>query len=164
LNTNAIAQAAGVSIGTLYEFFPNKEAILVDMACRILRADEQYVRDVLEASDGRSNTESIRLLIRALLQLHRTEPEIRRIVMAVHAAAGLRSEHMQAVERLSALYARMRASAAGHAVPAARLFVTARAILGAIRSALEERSPLLQSPDFEDELVRLAVLTMEIAH
>src|ERR1700742_3061037 len=32
LNTNAIAASAGVSIGTLYQFFPNKEAILDALA------------------------------------------------------------------------------------------------------------------------------------
>jgi AcrR family transcriptional regulator len=28
ITTNAIAKAAGISIGSLYQFFPNKEAIL----------------------------------------------------------------------------------------------------------------------------------------
>lgn len=39
LTTNSISERAGVSIGTLYEYFPNREAIvaaLVDHACRRL--------------------------------------------------------------------------------------------------------------------------------
>ena len=31
LNTNAIAQRAGVSVGSLYQYFPNKEAILAEL-------------------------------------------------------------------------------------------------------------------------------------
>ena len=32
LNTNLIAETAGVSIGTLYQYFPNKTAILIALA------------------------------------------------------------------------------------------------------------------------------------
>ncbi len=34
LNTNSVAERAGVSIGTLYQYFPDKEAILVAVARR----------------------------------------------------------------------------------------------------------------------------------
>lgn len=37
--TNKIAERAGVSIGSLYQYFPNKEALVVALA-------EQYLRDV----------------------------------------------------------------------------------------------------------------------
>src|SRR5262249_61214728 len=40
LNTNYIAECAGVSVGTLYQYFPNKEAILVAMARNELANDE----------------------------------------------------------------------------------------------------------------------------
>lgn len=36
LNTNAVAERAGVSIGTLYQYFPDKEAILIAIARREL--------------------------------------------------------------------------------------------------------------------------------
>jgi AcrR family transcriptional regulator len=32
VNTNLIAERAGIGIGTLYEYFPNKEAVLIAMA------------------------------------------------------------------------------------------------------------------------------------
>src|ERR1700742_4445004 len=43
LNTNAIAAAAGVSIGTLYQFFPNKDAILDSLADREMAAMSERV-------------------------------------------------------------------------------------------------------------------------
>jgi AcrR family transcriptional regulator len=36
-NTNAVAELAGFSIRTLYHYFPNKDAILIEMARRELR-------------------------------------------------------------------------------------------------------------------------------
>src|SRR5262249_14524108 len=38
LSTNAIAELAGISIGSLYHYFPSKEAVLVAMARRELEA------------------------------------------------------------------------------------------------------------------------------
>ena len=37
-STNAIAREAGVSPGTLYQFFPNKEAIAISLSDQLLRA------------------------------------------------------------------------------------------------------------------------------
>jgi len=39
-NTNAVAERAGVSIGTLYQYFPNKDAILVAVARREMAKPE----------------------------------------------------------------------------------------------------------------------------
>jgi AcrR family transcriptional regulator len=47
VNTNAIAERAGVSVGTLYEYFPNKEAVLIAMARRQLGEDEREIAKVL---------------------------------------------------------------------------------------------------------------------
>src|SRR5262245_64335397 len=52
LNTNRIAERAGVGIGTLYEYFPNKEAILIAMARQRLAEDERLVRQALVAAEA----------------------------------------------------------------------------------------------------------------
>ena len=162
LNTNSIAEAAGISVGSLYEYFPNKDAILVEMACRILRADEAHVTEVLKSSGESSPRDSIRLLIHTLLELHRTEPGIRRVVMGAHGSAGLRGEHIKTIERISLLYAETSASGSLPLIPPERLYVAIRAILGVMRAALEEKSVFLDSPVLETELVRTAFLIMGI--
>lgn len=49
LTTNAISERAGVSIGTLYEYFPNREAIAASLASRsFLRTDAAMRRALQE--------------------------------------------------------------------------------------------------------------------
>jgi AcrR family transcriptional regulator len=45
--TNRIAREAGVSVGTLYEYFPNKQALLAELAERHVALAERQINDVL---------------------------------------------------------------------------------------------------------------------
>src|SRR5271154_4777544 len=47
--TNRIAERAGVSIGTLYQYFPNKDAILIALARRHLAEGTAALQPYLEA-------------------------------------------------------------------------------------------------------------------
>src|SRR5262245_41986131 len=97
LNTNRIAQRAGVSIGTLYEYFPNKEAILIAMARKRLAEDERVVRQALATAEAEPDMSLARKAIHAMVALHEDRPKVRRAVMAVHLANGFGSEHARPV-------------------------------------------------------------------
>ncbi|SNZ21263.1 TetR/AcrR family transcriptional regulator [Cohaesibacter gelatinilyticus] len=69
-NTNAIAEKAGVSVGSLYQYFPSKDAILATL---IRQIREEMLADMIASTerkdlgDFRSET---RALIEATLQHH----------------------------------------------------------------------------------------------
>jgi hypothetical protein len=72
------------------------------------------------------------------------------------------SHTREACERISVALARIHVRMDGspgqpklHTHPAA-LFVVSRAVMGAIRSASLEKAALLDSPEFREELLRLA--------
>jgi AcrR family transcriptional regulator len=50
-STNAIAREAGVSPGTLYQFFPNKEAIAIELGSRLMHEMRQSYDEVLTPID-----------------------------------------------------------------------------------------------------------------
>lgn len=52
-STNAIAREAGVSPGTLYQFFPNKEAIAVELGSRLIGEMEETHGRVFTAENAR---------------------------------------------------------------------------------------------------------------
>jgi AcrR family transcriptional regulator len=80
-NTNRIAAAAGVSVGSLYQYFPNKESLVAALAAK--RA--QRVAEVLEARMAQfSRTplpRAVREVIRAVFDAHAVEPELQRVLI-----------------------------------------------------------------------------------
>ena len=75
-STNRIAEEAGVSIGSLYQYFPGKEALV---AVLIERHNLQLMRIVHHAFSHAAAAPletGIRLLVAAAIDAHRIEPEL----------------------------------------------------------------------------------------
>ncbi|MEM6311295.1 MAG: TetR/AcrR family transcriptional regulator [Pseudomonadota bacterium] len=67
ITTNAIAQQAGVSIGSLYQFFPNKEAIFYELFRRWLEQTRSAIDDVRNAlKAGEPVDECVCAILKAL--------------------------------------------------------------------------------------------------
>jgi AcrR family transcriptional regulator len=157
LNTNHIADCAGISVGTLYQYFSDKEAILVAMARRELEADHAAV---MKAISGPVDVDAdpVRLAIRALIARFRRSREVRRIAMETLISEGYGGELAASVQKAAQMIGEHEdrfLPGRADAVSPTSLFVITRAISGVLRSASQEQSPLLDSAEFEDELVRL---------
>ncbi len=74
-NTNAVARIAGVSIGSVYEYFANKEAILDVLLDRHLASGEAQIAGLAGiASDALSLDEIVRLLVEGFIAVHQDNP------------------------------------------------------------------------------------------
>lgn len=79
--TNRMAEAAGVSIGSLYQYYPNKDAILVELVHRHVDAGVAIVQGHLR--DGRlpeGLEAQVRLFVRATIENHLDEPALHRVL------------------------------------------------------------------------------------
>jgi AcrR family transcriptional regulator len=80
--TNRIARKAGVSIGSLYEYFPNKGSILVALIEKHM-ADGLAQLDALLAETPRGSEDLdavLRRFVTALLAFHARNPELHRVL------------------------------------------------------------------------------------
>ncbi|NBB46667.1 TetR family transcriptional regulator [Rhizobium sp. CRIBSB] len=158
LTTNAIAERAGISIGSLYEYFPNKEAILVAMARNMLTEDEVIMAKAIKSALASPGSDVVRSAVRALVGLYKDKQDVRRVIMNVHGTLGLAEEQILPVHAVAGLVEQLQGAIFGTpAAPAdpVKIFVLVRAVLGVVRSAFNERSPLLTSDALEEELVML---------
>lgn len=82
-NTNRIAERAGVSVGSLYEYFPNKDAILVALV-------DAHIRDALGrivaaldalATEALPLGEIVRRLVHEVIALHAERPGLHQVLL-----------------------------------------------------------------------------------
>ena len=80
-NTNAIARTAGVSIGSVYEYFGNKEAILDVILDRHLASGEAQLAGLARvAPETLGLDDVVRLMVEGFVAVHRDNPRLHRVL------------------------------------------------------------------------------------
>ena len=79
-STNRIATRAGVSIGSLYQYFPNKESILVALRAEHMRQVGAVVERFLTRLDDPAQplADALRVLFHELMETHAVDPRLSR--------------------------------------------------------------------------------------
>jgi AcrR family transcriptional regulator len=165
LTTNKVAAAAGFSIGTLYQYFPSKEALVRAMAARgqemVLQELGRYLSELemqhdVQQRDGRELLgQAIRILLRGFATGKGLSQSLIRLCWTLEQPDETASAVRVVSDRLAIFFERIEHPALR--VPsAAQLFVLTRSVIGTLRSASLEKSPLLGSPAFEEALVQMA--------
>ncbi|WP_307873036.1 TetR/AcrR family transcriptional regulator [Paractinoplanes ovalisporus] len=78
--TNHIAEHARVSIGSLYQYFPNKDAILAALLVRHIDRGTWMQADELDMSPGSLET-AVRAMVRDAIDNHSDDPRLLRIMV-----------------------------------------------------------------------------------
>lgn len=78
--TNRIAERARVSIGSLYQYFPNKDAILASLLVRHIDRGTWTDADQLDFSPGTLEA-TVRALVRDAIANHSDDPQLLRIMI-----------------------------------------------------------------------------------
>ena len=78
-STNRIAAIAGVSVGSLYQYFPNKEALVAALVARHNREMLDLLRDALKEVASLDLATAIAKLVRAAVDAHRVDPALHRV-------------------------------------------------------------------------------------
>jgi AcrR family transcriptional regulator len=79
--TNLVAEKAGVSIGSLYEYFPNKESLVAALASVHIAELMARVDAVLSMPIDETPRAVVAALIRAGLDAHRIDPALHKVLV-----------------------------------------------------------------------------------
>ena len=79
-STNRIAETAGVSVGSLYQYFPGKEALVAAVMERHNRELMQVVRAALAEVAALPLEQAAHKLVAAAIEAHRVDPKLHRVL------------------------------------------------------------------------------------
>ena len=151
--TNAVAERAGVSIGTLYQYFADKQALLRALAEREIQRALVAIGTALRGDPQASGEQKVRAMVRALVNAFSGRQRARRAVIeALLAQPGASSEMMLPIAAFLA-----QSEGALTRLNREQMFVLSRAVMGVVRAAVVEEQPFFKSRSFEDEVVRLVM-------
>lgn len=78
--TGAVVERAGVSIGTLYQYFPNKESLVAALIDGHVREVLAFVEDTLAKHASAALPTVLRAVIKASLDAHRVNPALHKVL------------------------------------------------------------------------------------
>ena len=79
-STNSIAERAGVSIGSLYQYFPNKEAIVASVVERFAQSQFELLADGLQEVIDAPLEEAVHRLVGLLIEAKQDQPELSHVL------------------------------------------------------------------------------------
>jgi AcrR family transcriptional regulator len=80
VSTNHIARKTGISIGTLYKYYPNKDSILADLSLMYMEQDAELVTSIFDKHQNKQLNELLDELVDALMQSHVHNARVRGVV------------------------------------------------------------------------------------
>ena len=92
VTTNRIAEVAGVSIGSLYQYFPDKRAIFIALHERHIEQIDRLVESTLVQHAAAPLDELMRAMVEAMVDAHTGDPKLFEMMQAEvpHRAEGTR--------------------------------------------------------------------------
>jgi AcrR family transcriptional regulator len=92
ITTNRIAEVAGVSIGSVYQYFPDKRAIFIALHQRHIEQIDRLVETTLVENARSSLDQLIRAMVEAMVDAHSPDPALYELLLTEvpHRAEGTR--------------------------------------------------------------------------
>ncbi|MEO8698908.1 MAG: TetR/AcrR family transcriptional regulator [Kofleriaceae bacterium] len=134
LNTNRVAEIAGVSVGTLYQYFPNKESLVGVLQERYLEITFRLCRAVLAAAAEVPIGDLIDRVAGALLAANLEQRPIHRWLVELRSLAAFQERRRQALDQFAGELAAFLATR-GFADPTATAFTLVHAVEGITSAA-----------------------------
>lgn len=154
-NTNRVAEVAGVSVGSLYQYFPNKSALIAALIDRQQSALAERIEACVAAQHGGSLRQALQALAEIGIEQQYGRPLLAAALdheeLRLPLGARLRESEQRIGTAVATLLQRHAAELAAPLQPADvhDAFVIAKALIEA--DAIAGRAP---SPDLRDRVVR----------
>lgn len=162
MTTNAVAERAGVSVGSLYQYFPNKQALVAAVADRINAALVAQVESIVRSEQ--SPESKLEALVALLCSSEVGDLAVRRALLRDvprgWVESGIESSERRIVASLAPLVAELAPTLPPDEIPR-RVVLALFAIRGAVQGALLYEPTILQSPVVRARLRAFALAALD---
>ncbi len=158
-STNRIAKVAGVSVGSLYQYFPSKEALvlaLIEQHCHKMLA--LLVESQTTLGDAPLE-QAVRAYVRAMLRAHAVDPELHRVLATQALQIGL--DAVEEVDRRARVIVQSYLDSRREEIlpqnTELAAFILVSAVEAVTHRAVLDYSDQLASSQLEDEIAHLVL-------
>jgi AcrR family transcriptional regulator len=158
-NTNLVAELAGVSVGSLYQYFPNKDALIAALHQRHTRQMNEVAERMLAIDDRLSFDEALSRAIEGLVEAHRVEAGLHRVLERQLAGLATLDDHAEVERNMSEQIQKLlRRYPDDVKVPDLRLatYVLIHSLHSLVHAVVHERPSGVSIRQATREMVRLA--------
>lgn len=148
--TNHIAERAGVSIGSLYQYFPGADAIMAAMLEKHV-ADERAAAEAILTAANDAEADLLRDLLVAFVNAHGDRPRLTARLHALAASFDLQDHLANARDAQAARIAE------AMNLPASDVLMSVMAVEGVVLATLASQPARLGSRTFIDQLYSIAL-------
>lgn len=168
LTTNHIAKVAGVGIGSLYQYFPTRDAVVAALVDARLDEDRVAVAEALAPLVGAPVRDQIRAVVRLLLDRQSdAAPWLSRLIPLLP-TLDREADAQRMVRESTALVATLLLAHPDALRPELRdparldvaLFAASRGLRGLVNAAAIERPELLRDPAFQEAAARMVEVVL----
>lgn len=158
LSTNRIADAAGVSIGSFYHYFPNKESVVAALARALDRRAMALLYLRREAIAGASARDAVLEFVGVLFDARMGSVALRRQLLVHVPRDWLAAESARVdaeVQALVCAFLRSRAHEVEMRSPEAATFVLFHAVESVVEAAVASQPTMIEDGSLKRELCKL---------
>ena len=161
--TNRIAEVAGVSIGSLYQYFPNRDAIVAALVDRHEAKMLAHLGRMIVEVAGAPIEQAVRAYVKALLAVHAENPQLHQVFTRQLVRTDL--EKIRAIQQRAESVVRIWLESHRDEIRPRNIdlaaFILVMAVETITHAALLDRPEVLGDETFAEEVTRLVVAYLE---
>jgi AcrR family transcriptional regulator len=157
-STNRIAEVAGVSVGSLYQYFPNKDALIIALTMQHIQTMMSCLHQTMQQADS-DIPSLVRSFVKAMIQGHAMDPKLHQALTQQLLQLGFEqfAAQQKVIRELVAGMLELRGLELKVKDYKMAAFILVATVESTVHVALMEDPQILKDPAFEEELVGLVV-------